>query len=299
MIIANSWGVTQGQIIISNGAAAPSQQPFETVAASQSPRHYWKLDETIDGSSGQPTDNYYNRAADTMGNGDLGYFPMSGVANATSSRADGTGAAYDGITGTSVEARANDGNTYLNDRGQLSGPDFSLVLGYKHIDWALSDGHFCSMFNDYYDIGTSNNIEYGFQRQYSSNALDFIITDSVGGVGNYTEYTTTLVPDMTVSNNGIILNDGSWHLIGMSLDYSNTQTLKFYADGIELANIDISAWSGNWSANNPLPQSYFSPAGPVAYGPSWIGVDEVLMYQRAITSSEFTDLYTAWAWNGI
>lgn len=267
--------------------AGPAQQPFQDVATAQSPYHYWKLDDPA-GTDSFAGENYNNPAVDAMGNGDLYYFPFNQGSNTTSLRADGVGSAFLVNSGRAIEALQNNGSTYLNDRAQLQGSDFSLVFGYRHFTWLNSPEYFMGMYND-----GNFELEYGFIRNFVNNSLEFVIEESGG-----TRRVEELIADLDTPVSGITLNDGGIHLVGLSFDYTGG-TMTLYVDDQTIATVNITTWSGTWLSQTPQADSYFTPSGSISYANAGITVDEVLMYQRAITQQEMLDLHTAFVWNGV
>lgn len=98
------------------------------------------------------------------------------------------------------------------------------------------------------------------------------------GIGN---------PDITIKSPSATYNDGSWHFVTVTRDKANG-TIVLYMEGVQVATA-----SGTTTASLTAPNSVRLGSNPCAPNGVYTGdLDDMLFYNRVLTSTEVSNLYT-------
>jgi PKD repeat protein len=145
----------------------------------------------------------------------------------------------------------------------------------------------------------------GYSFYLYNGQLGFQLADGVGATSTCETYPASSPPGASCTNyivNGPNLADGLWHHVAVTVKRDNSLGGRFYIDGIPQgawivdgdpqANFDTSRRNGSLNNNGPLRigSRSFSVTG-LYQG----GIDEVELFNRALTESEIQDIYNAGA----
>jgi len=238
---------------------------FEGSVIDSAPQWYWKLDET----SGTP-------AVDTMGNNDIEYYVDSSTMDIASSLSDGTGRAKEKTESSEKGLKALDIDRLIV--GDLT-QDFTIEL-------AANIG----------TLGDTNPIMVGkWDNSSPSNRLWWLglLTSGELTFRLYQSSGTQRYTTLTSSP----LSTGSWMYISVRGDYSGTGLLTCHINGVEVNSTDMSGWSGIWRSNASRLRIFRDDAINNATSTFTGSLDEVQIYQKAITDVERANNYPWWAKN--
>lgn len=213
--------------------------------------------------------------ASNLSNGLVGYWKMDEASAGTGSTAyDASGNGNNGTgTGTSIIA-GKFGNGKSFSASDYVNVPYNSILDQINTVTLVAWVKFTTTANTVVVEKSSNNTHYQFQ-----------IFSSVQGSGLGGELVFMLQPDPT---NWVIAkqqsNDGQWHQVVGTYDRS-IKTASIYIDGV-LKNTNNNIATGPTSNASPLLMGSRTGAG--GFGGS---VDEVRIYNRALSPKEVTDLY--------
>ena len=108
------------------------------------------------------------------------------------------------------------------------------------------------------------------------NQIEISIPDSTGQIRTGV---TTATLGRQVFDSGSGLTDGKWHFLSMTYDGSN---LRSYIDGVQTA---VNPVTGTLNTGGSTNIGYYTGYYANAY------IDEVRVYNRAISASEINQLY--------
>jgi len=120
----------------------------------------------------------------------------------------------------------------------------------------------------------------GYEMYLGGGRLCFQMIDSLDNGGNY--YNLGVEPD---------LRDGKFHHVAVTVQRNSTTGLQFYVDGQLIAAFDPTAVTGDLSNTSPLRIGNHPTPGVQAFYHGII--DEVSVYNRALSSNEIAALYNA------
>lgn len=121
---------------------------------------------------------------------------------------------------------------------------------------------------------------WGYEMYLGNGRLCFQMIDSLNRGGNF--YNLAAEPD---------LRDGGFHHVAVTVQRNSTTGLHFYVDGQLIATFDPTAVQGDLSSTSPLRIGNHPTPGVKAF---YHGViDEVSLYNRALSSNEIAAIYNA------
>ncbi|HEX7619452.1 MAG TPA: LamG-like jellyroll fold domain-containing protein, partial [Verrucomicrobiae bacterium] len=121
---------------------------------------------------------------------------------------------------------------------------------------------------------------WGYEMYLGNGRLCFQLIDSLNHGGNF--YNLGVEPD---------LRDGEFHHVAVTVQRNSTTGLRFYVDGQLIATFDPTAVQGDLSSTSPLRIGNHPTPGVKAF---YHGViDEVSLYNRALSSNEIAAIYNA------
>src|ERR1043166_3170246 len=179
------------------------------------------------------------------------------------------------LAGKSGQALNFNGNQYVNV-GNLLNPGNGDLSVFAWVRTTQGGGF--NMIVSKRDSSGSNNSGYQLF-QNSSGGPSFTFAD-----GNSNR--------VRVDSTGPRINDNNWHLVGVVFTRSGNGVL--YVDGAVAANGAGSITSQTGNANNSLPLRFGTENQNSNSVFNWVGgIDEVRIYNRALSAQDITDLYNA------
>ena len=289
---SDTGGSGLSQMQISNDGTFDTE-PWEAYATSKA----WTLD------AGDGTKTVYVRFRDGAGNesatvtssqtGIVGFWKMNGTignianganvtatvgTNATAGNANSTGMAYqNGLIDQAINFDGTDDNAQVSDGGALLPATVSGEAKIKIPTYPAPAGLAGTIFAKY-DNATNAILDYGgYTLQINTDGKPVVTIQS-----NTINVNTAITAPQAISLN-------EWHRVAFSYTTSTT-TLTLFVDGISVASTGSAVTMGG--TNNPFEIGRLSNKSAATYPYTYFNglIDEVAIYNRALTATEVANI---------
>ena len=259
----------------------PSTSPYSwTIPAGMTAASDYTIKVTMIGNDNIVDDSDEFTISEATAGGLVAYYPFNGNANDESgNNHDGT---VDGATlttdrfGNANSAFSFDGVDDYIDIGSISPLDNPVDKQVSISLWARGNINNFTKFIEFGTASSGNGLGVGIGAG-SVNSIDF----------------RARTTDHTFNPSSIsITNEGDWHHYVLTLnDISGTEILKGYIDGDEFISFTAQSNSGSGSSSGYIGKK---PSGYYFNG----AIDDIRIYDYALTESEINNLYTEGGWQG-